>query len=404
MDYIKLFQKPAETINYTEPIEGFVKPTIHTELQDGTAIPTQQLSEKSSLPEYLRPFALQYPGLTYEELVQKYNEYIQKEKPTLSQGRTTKPNAYEQEQTEIKKRQMEMQANEQEQSEQKEEAIKTIGALGNLVSPSFYLEQTGVEMTPIEKFLADYILDPTIYLSGGIGAFKHFNPSDVVRLERLLKNNMVKPSNHSISEINTLKRYLNELGVDVSKFNDQDFNKMLSIREANLHHTAPDVYNVVSPTHKGLSVGAYDKTWSKTTPTGLIYLDSKNGNFEVSNIFNLTQSSASKQKIKGISEQLYNASISVSDQLGKNGIISGGNLLQPEKTVKVLDKFTDKKQIGNNGLWHWDNGNAATLNNPVYMLNIPTYETPVKSVVFNPNIINHRGQIKTNWNNKNIYK
>jgi len=75
-------------------------------------------------------------------------------------------------------------------------------------------------MTPIEKFLADYILDPTIYLSGGIGAFKHFNPSDVVRLERLLKNNMVKPSNHSISEINTLKRYLNELGVDVSKFND----------------------------------------------------------------------------------------------------------------------------------------------------------------------------------------
>ena len=38
------------------------------------------------------------------------------------------------------------------------------------------------------------------------------------------------------------------------------------------------------------------------------------------------------------------------------------------------------------------------------MLNIPTYETPVKYVVFNPNIINHRGQIKTNWNNKNIYK
>ena len=205
MDYIKLFQQPAGTINYTKPIEGFVKPTVHTEPQDGTAISTQQLSEKSSLPEYLRPFALQYPGLTYEELVQKYNEYIQKEKPTLLQGRTTKPNAYEQEQTEIKKRQMEMQANEQEQSEQKEEAIKTIGALANLVSPSFYLEQTGVEMTPIEKFLADYILDPTIYLSGGIGAFKHFNPSDVVRLQRLLKNNMVKPSNHSISEINTLK-------------------------------------------------------------------------------------------------------------------------------------------------------------------------------------------------------
>lgn len=60
--------------------------------------------------------------------------------------------------------------------------MKTLTGLSNLVSPSFYLEQTGIEMSPIEKFLADYILDPTMYLSGGIGAFKHFNPSDVVRL------------------------------------------------------------------------------------------------------------------------------------------------------------------------------------------------------------------------------
>lgn len=42
-------------------------------------------------------------------------------------------------------------------------------------------------------------------------------------------------------------------------------------------------------------------------------------------------------------------------------------------------------------MWHWNNGNATTYNNPVYMLDIPTYETPVKSVVFNPNIINHKG-------------
>ena len=40
MDYIKLFQNPSGTIDYTQPIEGFVKPTIHTESQDGTDIPT----------------------------------------------------------------------------------------------------------------------------------------------------------------------------------------------------------------------------------------------------------------------------------------------------------------------------------------------------------------------------
>ena len=103
-----------------------------------------------------------------------------------------------------------------------------------------------------------------------------------------MKNNVVQPTRHSISEITALKQHLNGLGVDVSKFSDLDFNKMLSIREANLHHTSPDVYNVVSPTYKGFSVGSYDKTWNKNTPTGLIYLDNKNGNFEVSNIFNLT--------------------------------------------------------------------------------------------------------------------
>ena len=106
MNYIKLFQNSSGTIDYTKTIEGFVKPTIHKESQDGIDIPTQQLLEKSSIPEYLRPFALQYPGLTYEELVQKYNKYIYKEKPTLLQGRTTKSNAYEQELAEIKKRQI----------------------------------------------------------------------------------------------------------------------------------------------------------------------------------------------------------------------------------------------------------------------------------------------------------
>ena len=65
---------------------------------------------------------------------------------------------------------------------------------------------------------------------------------------------MVQPTRHSISEITALKQHLNGLGVDVSKFSDLDFNKMLSIRDANLHHTAPDVYNVVYPINKDLNI------------------------------------------------------------------------------------------------------------------------------------------------------
>ena len=85
-------------------------------------------------------------------------------------------------------------------------------------------------------------------------------------------------------------------------------------------------------------------------------------------------------------------------------MISGELLVQPEKTTKVLDKFIDKEQIGNNGMWQWNGGENTTFNNPVYMLYSSTYETPVKSVVFNSEIINYKGYIKTDWDDFNVYK
>lgn len=295
---------------------------------------------------------------------------------------------------------MEMQANEQEQAEQKEEAIKTIGALTNLVSPSFYLEQTGVEMTPIEKFLADYILDPTIYLSGGIGAFKHFNPSDVVRLQRLLKNNMIKPRNYSINEINALKRHLNELGVDVSKFNDQDFNKMLSIREANLHHIAPDVYNVVYLEESQFRIDAYNSNYKDKI--GQITLKNSKEHPPHHNIGYIWNLTPQDNHLKGVSEQLYNSAIIADQQMYDKGIVSGEVLRQPEKTTKVLSRYQDKQIIDDTGVYNWESG--QTSNNPVYLFNSPTYYTPTKSILFNPKSVSPTGKMKISWEDKDIYK
>ena len=404
MDYIKLFQTPAGTIDYTKPIEGFVKPNITIQSDTPTRV-TQKEVKEIELPEHLRSFAKLYPSLSYDELVAKYNEYTQKENATISQSKTSKPNAYEQEQAEMKKRQLEAQEEEKKKSEQKEDAMKTLTGLSNLVSPSFYLEQTGIEMSPIEKFLTDYILDPTMYLSGGIGAFKHFNPSDVVRLQRLLKNNAILPKNQDPSKINALKQHLKGLGIDISKFSGTDFEKMLSIRDANLHHTAPDIYNIVEPVGNNTNIYSYNKNWEKQKPTGMISLQNKNNNLNVGYIANLTKAPEKPPQIKGISEQLYNASIITSNQIGNKGIVSGKHLMSPEPTSVVLDKYWNRIELPNEkGYWDWKDATKSKFDNPVYKLYEPTYKTPVKSVLFNPKTINHKGQMQIDWEDFNIYE
>ena len=62
---------------------------------------------------------------------------------------------------------------------------------------------------------------------------------------------------------------------------------------------------------------------------------------------------------------------------------------------------------GINGEWQWNkhNPNMQNVNNePVYLLKTGTYQTPTKSILFNPNIIDEKGTMHIDWNNLDIFK
>ena len=181
---------------------------------------------------------------------------------------------------------------------------------------------------------------------------------------------------------------------------------MLAHRKRLLKETAPKVYNIVHPNKDMFTVVGYNRNWDPRQDIGRLSIKNKGYNkidhLHIANIHNYTQEDPARHPLKGVSEQLYNAAIIADKQMQNKGIITGELLKQPEKTTKVLSKFADKKLISNNGRYEWKAG--ITENNPIYLFVNPTYQTPVKSILFDPKTINRKGQMKIDWNNINIYK
>ena len=110
---------------------------------------------------------------------------------------------------------------------------------------------------------------------------------------------------------------------------------------------------------------------------------------------------------KGIQERMTNSAIQVNKSLNGKGVVSGETLLSPEKTSKMYPKYKDKELLGNFGEWQWNkhNSNMQNVNNgPVYLLKTGTYQTPTKSILFNPNIIDEKGTMHIDWDNLDIFK
>lgn len=240
----------------------------------------------------------------------------------------------------------------------------------------------------------------------GIG-YRYFNPNNTIRLQKFLTNNQLKHNpTYDNSEIEQLKNYLKTKNVDVEQFSNGELNTMLAHRKRLLKETAPKVYNIVHPNKDMFTVVGYNRNWDPKNYTGSIVLKNNLRNidnkFHVKSIYNITQEYPDKVPLKGVSEQLYNAAIIADKQMQNKGIITGELLKQPEKTTKVLSKFADKKLISNNGRYEWKAG--ITENNPIYLFVNPTYQTPVKSILFDPKTINRKGKMKIDWNNINIYK
>lgn len=103
---------------------------------------------------------------------------------------------------------------------------------------------------------------------------------------------------------------------------------------------------------------------------------------------------------KGIQERMTNSAIQVNKSLNGKGVVSGETLLSPEKTSKMYPKYKNKELLGNFGEWQWNkhNPNMQNVSNgPVYLLKTGTYQTPTKSILFNPNIIDEKGTMHIDW-------
>lgn len=116
---------------------------------------------------------------------------------------------------------------------------------------------------------------------------------------------------------------------------------------------------------------------------------------------------------RGVSEDLYNSAITIADQTNSPGVISGRRLLSPEQTYKIWNRFSNKKLISKEGKHSFNtgenvkrNGNSYTINNGnIYLLQSPSKKIKTKaSNVFNPFIIDDKGKMYIDWNNKDIFK
>lgn len=113
----------------------------------------------------------------------------------------------------------------------------------------------------------------------------------------------------------------------------------------------------------GLKITAYNKQYPELGVLDLQALD-YNGikGLGIEDVHNR----AAYNGVKGVSRLLYDRAIQYAKDNGYSGIISGRNLKYPEATLKVLKNYLSKKVIGNDGIYHYNNG--LEVKQPVYLL------------------------------------
>lgn len=196
-----------------------------------------------------------------------------------------------------------------------------------------------------------------------------------------------------------LAKQLQSEGVDLSQLSSEHLLTALNKRNALLNDLSKQQRLVVTTPDNGImgiqnkanlleggdnkGVIVFSEDWENTSPQKIGYV----------------HSSLPKQ---GIGLDLYDAAIRTANAQGYPGIQSGNLLLSADKTVHTLEHYPNKKIINNNGRWEFEN--EIKTNMPVYQLTEPVRNTPVKSTIFNPKIIDENGVMHIDLADPNIYK
>lgn len=170
----------------------------------------------------------------------------------------------------------------------------------------------------------------------------------------------------------SLKERLLKEGVDHKLLTDDNLKKMTYLRSQDILESVTPPKFAARESSSGINMyNLYNTADGGVTQVGYINAvpnpTEKSG--RIAMVENVTQ--GSRKPVKGVSELGYNTVIK---DLGASE--NGRVLLHPESTIPVLDKYKDKDVIGNYGVWY-TNG-SQTLGNPVYRLNTPTYDVPIK--------------------------
>lgn len=222
---------------------------------------------------------------------------------------------------------------------------------------------------------------------------------------KFVQNNRIKAERVSDIDRKQLREILKQGGVDVSKITEDDLATAIYNRLKEIKLTAPKNYNLHN---QNALIPWQEEIWAINDGknVGRIELAKGKNKYGISMIENYTRNQ--EEPVQGISERLYNAAIMAAKSKGLSGIESGETLLSPEITVNhVLPKYTNKSLVGNWGQYQWSRHNPnlqTTENNPVYLLTTPTYNTPTKSLLFDPTIIDTSGKMHINWLDPNIFK
>lgn len=256
---------------------------------------------------------------------------------------------------------------------------------------------------PVGEFYVSGVLLSPIFKGIGkgfatIGKRIFGNPTITQKVLEFVGSDSTRPR-LTKEEIGTLPRVLQEeikilesKGVDITKLSKQDLETALTKRWELLKDLSKKTRLTRSrPTAKGYeaevlqngeNVGHISLSNSATNPRVKMIVSTKPG--------------------EGIGKDLYDAGIKTVQQDGYQGIISGENLVSPQKTMSTWKHYPGKELLFNNGLQSLDG--TFIKETPVYLLNKPAGTTPVKSILFDPTIIGKDGVMHIDLSNKNILK
>ena len=108
--------------------------------------------------------------------------------------------------------------------------------------------------------------------------------------------------------------------------------------------------------------------------------------FKISYVANTSGFDPSVPRERGVQQRLSDAAIMLAKDpnVGKEGLVSGMELLMPERTTKMYSRYLDKEIIRNDGVYNWLDPNGVTRSpeyGPIYLLKSPAGE-PIPTKMF----------------------